>query len=51
MKKGSAIESDSNYEGEPDKPIILKKKKILKYMDGLRNYISSVNDDADRVYD
>ena len=45
------IEADSDHEeDQPDKPIVTK-KKALEYIDGLRNYISTLNETTDRDYD
>ena len=50
MKKGPEVEADSDHKEKPDKPIITK-KKALEYIDGLRNYISTLNDTTDRKCD
>ena len=51
VKTGPEIEADSDHEEEePYKPIVTK-ENALEYIDGLRNYISTLNDTRDRGYD
>lgn len=49
-KNGPEVESDSDHEEEPDKPKVTK-KMALECIEGLRNYISTLNETTDRDYD
>ena len=48
-KDKQEVDADNDYEEEPDKSIVTK-KKFFKYIYGLRNYISTLNDTTDRDY-
>ena len=51
VKNRPEVEADSDHEEEELDKSIVTKKKALEYIDGWRNYISTLNDTTDRDYD